>query len=165
VNLQVARQHSLYFRPPRNMGRFNPSHFPVFSASGRGFSGFPVHIHGFMRIGRDKGVSPCPGVDAAAAPDPVFQKKCRAFLDEFIPDLADFSEWEDRIGYTARTPDGDFILDRLPGTENGFLAVGFSGKAPMFAPLVGKVMDSMLHRLKPEINMHRFRLGRLEPAP
>lgn len=160
--LRVTRQHTLYFRPPRNQGRFRPDHFPVFSVSSRGFFGFPVHIHGFMKIGREREGPPCKRMEAVDTPDAAFQKCCQGFLKEYVPDLTGFHEVEDRVCYTTRTPDDDFILDRLPDAPNAVMAVGFSGKATMLAPLIGRSLAGLLLKEKPEINLHRFRLDRLK---
>ena len=160
--LRVTHQHALYFRPPRNQGRYRPDHFPVFSVAGKGFYGFPVHIHGFMKVGREREGPPCRKIEAVDTQDPAFLKKSRAFLKEFVPDLAGFHEVEDRVCHTTRTPDGDFILDRLPDAPNAFLAVGFSGQAPMLAPLIGRSLAGLAVKEKPEINLHRFRIDRLK---
>src|SRR5208282_3450000 len=86
--LKVTRQELLYFRPPQNQGRYRPEHCPVFACSSRGFYGFPVHIHGFMKIGSQrKGPSGKPG-PSSQGPSPRFEKVCRKFLREFIPDVA-----------------------------------------------------------------------------
>jgi sarcosine oxidase, subunit beta len=48
-----------------------------------------------------------------------------------------------RGGYgllTALTPDGQPILDRLPGLEGAFCAVGFGSDNFLLAPLVGQIM-------------------------
>jgi glycine/D-amino acid oxidase-like deaminating enzyme len=160
--LRVTRQHTLYFRPPRNQGRFRPDHFPVFSVPGRGFFGFPVHIHGFMKIGREREGPPCKRMEAVDTAEPAFQKDCQSFLKDFVPDLAGFHEVEDRVCYTTRTPDDDFILDHLPGAPNACFAVGFSGKASMLAPLVGRALAGLVLKEKSEINLHRFRVDRLK---
>ncbi|MBI5242311.1 MAG: FAD-dependent oxidoreductase [Elusimicrobia bacterium] len=160
--LRVTRQHTLYFRPPRNQGRYRPDHFPVFAAAGRGFYGFPVHIHGFMKVGREREGPPCKRVEAVDMREPVFQKNCRAFLKDFVPDLAGFHEVEDRVCHTTRTPDGDFILDHLPDAANAHLAVGFSGKSPMLAPLIGRTLAGLVLKEKSEINLHRFQFDRFK---
>jgi glycine/D-amino acid oxidase-like deaminating enzyme len=160
--LRVTSQHMLYLRPPRNQGRYRAPHFPVFSCSARGIHGFPVHVHGFMKFGREKEGPLCKDVRSTDRPDPSFQRTVRAFLKDFFPDLGGFTELEDRVHHAVRTPDGDFILDRLPDAENAVVAVGFCGLAPMFAPLIGKEAAALLLKERPDINLHRFRLDRLK---
>jgi glycine/D-amino acid oxidase-like deaminating enzyme len=44
----------------------------------------------------------------------------------------------------ALTPDGHPILDRWPGLEGAYLAVGFSGEAFPMAPVVGPLLAEMI---------------------
>lgn len=160
--LSVTLQHNLYLRPPRNQGRYRPGHFPVFSVLRKGFYAFPVHIHGFMKVGLHKPGPPASQLSDKPAVDARFAKKCRGFLEDLVPDLEGFSELEDRVCYTTRTPDGDFILDRLEGAPNAVVAAGLAGRGPMFAPLIAQAVTALLRREKPEINLHRFRVDRLK---
>ncbi|MDE2291048.1 MAG: FAD-dependent oxidoreductase, partial [Elusimicrobia bacterium] len=165
IPVTITRQECLYLRPPRNQGRYRPAHFPVFSFAKAGVHGFPVHIHGFLKIGCHK-----PGAANRTPTMPLtcdrrFEGSCRKFLKDFVPDLADFTEMEGRAHYYTRTPDGDFLLDRLPGVENAWLAAAFAGDGPMFAPLVGLTLSQLVSGEKPPINLHRFRIGRLRLRP
>lgn len=158
--LTVTRQESLYLRPPQNQGRYRPTHFPVFYCSANGFYGMPVHIHGFMKIGTYK-KGPVVRTCGPLEPDRKFEGKVRAFLRDFIPDLSNFTDMEGKVYCFTHTPDGDFLIDRLPGQPNAWVAAGFSGHGPMFAPLVGQTIAQMVAGEKPAINLHRFRIGRL----
>lgn len=162
VPLTVTRQECLYFRPPRNQGRYRPNHLPVFAVSKRGFWGLPVHIHGFMKVESFRKGQPLRSINLPLSPDPRFEGKVRAFLKEFFPDLGDFTDLEGKVYLYTRTPDGDFILDRLPGAPNAVIAAGFSGNGPMFAPLVGQTVVELICGEKPSINLHRFRFGRFK---
>ncbi|MBI4377169.1 MAG: FAD-dependent oxidoreductase [Elusimicrobia bacterium] len=159
--IKVTRQHQLYLRPPANRGRYRPEHFPVFACHAKGFYGFPLHIHGFLKIAEHKKGPPGkPG--GAPEPNPAFEKKCRAFLKRFIPELASFTDSEASICHYDNTPDGDFIIDRLPDVSNGYVACGFAGRGFKFAPLIGKTLAELISGGKPELNLHRFRLGRFK---
>lgn len=166
IPLKVTRQQQLYIRPPNNRGRFRPEHFPVFASLGTGFYGFPMHIHGFLKIGdHAKGPVGKPGPGGDPEVSPQFVKKCRLFLKRHIPDLADFTEMESKICFYTNTKDDDFIMDRLPDAPNAYIAAGFSGHGFKFAPLVGKTMAQMIMGGKPELNLHRFRIGRFRLKP
>lgn len=163
IPLKVTRQQQLYVRPTSNRGRYRPEHFPVFAALGSGFYGFPMHIHGFLKIGdHNKGPVGTPEPDADAEVTPQFIAKCRTFFKKFIPEMASFSEMEGKICYYTNTKDDDFILDRLPDAPNGYIAAGFSGHGFKFGPLVGKTMAELISGGKPELNLHRFRLSRFK---
>ena len=161
VPLAITRQECMYLRPPRNQGRYRPAHFPVFSIDAKGFHGFPVHIHGFMKVGWHKKGKVVRAPKMPVEPDKKFEKQARALLRASVPDLADFTDLEGRVYYYTRTPDGDFLLDRLPGTSNAWVAAAFAGNGPMFAPLVGQTVAELVSGKKPGINLHRFRISRL----
>lgn len=159
--IKVTRQFQMYVRPPFNRGRYRPEHFPVFASLQTGFYGFPLHIHGFLKVGdHKKGPPGKPGKDEATPP--AFEKKVRAFFKRFIPELAAFTEFEGAVCYYDNTKDGDFIVDRLPDAQNAFVLGGFSGHGFKFGPLIGKTIAELMLGGKPELNLHRFRIGRFK---
>jgi len=158
--LTVTRQQTMYFRPPMNQGRFRPGHCPVVFCMARGYYVMPVHIHGFMKIGcHRKGpkMKPCAGCREAT---PQFERACRDFLKTFIPDVYGFTEAEAKVRYYDNTPDGDFIVDRLPSASNAFVAAGFSGHGFKFAPLIGAALADLITKGRTDMNLARFRLAR-----
>ena len=161
IPVEAIRRRQLYLCPPINRGRYRPEHFPPFSIASQGFCGYPLHIHGFMKIAESRRgtVVKVPG-NAGEEAEPAFEKKCRAFLKKFLPELADFNEFEGHVAYYSATKDGDFIIDRLPGAANGFLMAGFGDQGFTFAPLLGRAAAQVLVGGKSDINLHRFRLAR-----
>lgn len=162
--IKITRQYQMYVRPPANRGRYRPEHFPVWASLEAGWYGFPLHIHGFLKMGdHKKGPVVKPG-EAVAGPDSnaAFERKCRAFLKRLIPELQHFTEFEAAVCHYDNTKDDDFILDRLPDAPNGFVAAGFSGHGFKFAPLIGKTLAELLATGKSELNLHRFRLSRFK---
>jgi glycine/D-amino acid oxidase-like deaminating enzyme len=71
-----------------------------------------------------------------------------------------------RGGYGALyaiTPDWHPILDRLPGVENAYCAVGFSGHGFKMSPVVGKLMmELIVDRKANTLDIHPLRLARFE---
>ncbi len=53
-----------------------------------------------------------------------------------MPELAGFVDFEGHVCWYDNTPDGDFILDRLPDAPNGFVAAGLSDQLIDFAEFV-----------------------------
>jgi len=161
--VKVTRQPQLYVRPPANSGRYRMDHFPV-TIYPKGFYVYPLHIRGFLKIvDHEKGPSLQPRQMEGAAVkgfEAALQKRGRVFLKKFIPDLAGFRESEATPGFYESTRDGDFILDRLPGTSNAFVISGLADYGLQFAPLIGKAVAAMILGGKPDWNLHRFRLGR-----
>jgi monomeric sarcosine oxidase len=159
--IKVTRQSQIYLRPPLNRGRYRQEHFPPFLVESASFYGFPMHIHGFMKIGDLKKGSPAePGDAPEREISPAFERRVRAFLKRYIPELANFSEYEGHVAYYANTKDGDFIMDRLPDASNGFIMAGFSGHGFKFGPLLGQAMAQLMIGGKSDLNLHRFRMGR-----
>ena len=163
--IKVTKQEQIFLRPLSNRGRYRPEHFPVFTSHAQAFYGFPVHLHGFIKLSdRGKGREV-----KKADPDelrelaPKFEKKCRGFLRRFIPEMAPFTEFEGHVCWYDNTPDDDFIIDRLPDAPNAFVAAGFSGHGFKFAPVVGKSLAELVVAGKSELNLHRFRLARFKP--
>jgi sarcosine oxidase len=58
------------------------------------------------------------------------------------------------------TPDGDFVLDRLPGAPQIAVASPCSGHGFKFAPVVGEILADFVTEGKTRHDISRFRLGR-----
>ena len=160
--LKPTKQELLYFRPPQNQGRYRPEHCPIFASLSKGYYGFPVHIHGFMKVGyHKKGPTGKPGPGPQDV-SPKFEKGCRAFLREFMPDASGFVETEGKICYYNNTPDDDFILDRPKDAPNAVIATGLSGHGFKFGPLLGNLAADLLLNGKTDLNIQRFSLARFK---
>ena len=164
IPIKITKQEQLFLRPLSNRGRYRPEHFPVFASISQGFYGFPVHLHGFIKIGdhRKGAVVKKPDPEQLRTLAPKFEKASRAFLKKFLPELAAFTEFEGHVGWYDNTPDDDFILDKLPDVPNAYVAAGFSGHGFKFAPIIGKSMAELMVGGKSELNLHRFRLARFK---
>jgi N-methyl-L-tryptophan oxidase len=162
--IKITKQFQMYVRPMYNRGRYRPEHFPVFASHTGGFYGFPLHLHGFLKIGEHKKgpvIKPSEAT-AGATENPAFERKCRAFLKRYIPELEKFTEFEAAVCSYDNTKDDDFIVDRLPDAANGWIAAGFSGHGFKFGPLIGKTVAELIIGGKPDLNLHRFRLSRFK---
>jgi sarcosine oxidase subunit beta len=65
-------------------------------------------------------------------------------------------------GITNHTPDGQAIVDKIPGVDNGYLAVGFSGHGLKIAPAVGREIANLVNDKTPTVDMTMFSLKRFE---
>ena len=61
--------------------------------------------------------------------------------------------------YTV-TPDGDFIVDRLPGAASVVVASPCSGHGFKFAPAIGEILADLATGRSTRHDISRFRIGR-----
>ena len=64
-------------------------------------------------------------------------------------------------------PDGDFVIDRLPGRERIVVASPCSGHGFKFAPAIGQALADLALTGRTAVDLRRFRLSRFgdrEPA-
>lgn len=69
---------------------------------------------------------------------------------------------EGRVCVYTNTPDGDFIIDRLPGHQNVIVACGFSGHGFKFSSGIGEILSQMVVDGEPEQEIGSFRIRRFE---
>jgi len=65
-------------------------------------------------------------------------------------------------GLTQNTADAVAILDKAPGLENLFLAVGFSGHGFCLGPIVGKLIAEWIVDGKSSMDLGKLRLNRFD---
>ena len=163
IPLRATRQFQIYLKPPQNPGRFRLEHFSVFRLNSSGFCGFPMHVHGYMKLVDYKpGPSGDPDEEKSKAPPPSVEKRCRTFLKKYVPDLSNFKEFETSLCHFDATKDGDFIVDRLKKFPNAFIAAGFNGKGFSLSPTIRKILSDWILSGKPSLNLQRFRLSRFK---
>ncbi len=158
---QPERQVMLWTAPSAQE-RFRPAGFPVFSMEsplGR-FYGFPDHRDQGFKIGKCNHLRQ--RVQDPSAMDRTCHPEDEALLREGIT-----SYFPEADGPTRRmaaciftnTPDGHFILDRLPDDGDVFVAAGFSGHGYKFCSVIGKLMADLCLDCPPTWDIDRFRLS------
>jgi sarcosine oxidase subunit beta len=97
------------------------------------------------------------------APDEVFLQECHAALVGRVPPMG---RAPGRGGYAALysiTPDWHPILDRLPGIDGLYCAVGFSGHGFKLSPAVGELMSELIaDGSATTLDIHPLRFSRFE---
>jgi sarcosine oxidase len=58
------------------------------------------------------------------------------------------------------TPDGDFIIDRLPGAPSIVVACPCSGHGFKFAPVIGEILADLATKGTTSLDISRFRIDR-----
>jgi sarcosine oxidase len=164
--LRTTRQVLGWFAPKQATASFARERFPVFlieSAHGvhYGFPARPVgnggaavkvskHHHG------DEPVDPDDYDRRVSAKD---EAMIRVALADHLPDANGALVDAKTCLYTV-TPDGDFIIDRLPGAPSILVASPCSGHGFKFAPAIGEILADLADGRAPRHDISRFRLDR-----
>jgi sarcosine oxidase len=159
--LRVTRQVLAWFSP-RQPALFQPEHFPVFfveSHHGMHY-GFPLDGDGLVKIAKhhhnDETVDPDACDRTVSIAD---ESLIRSALADYLPDANGRCVKATTCLYTV-TPDGDFILDSLPGYPHIVVASPCSGHGFKFAPVIGEILADLVTRCEPRHDIGRFSLKR-----
>jgi sarcosine oxidase len=158
--LRVTRQAMAWFAP-KAPGDFSPDHFPVFlleSAHGIHY-GFPSFGTGFKvakHHHRDEAVDPDNYDRIVSAED---EALIRAAVADHLPG-ANGPLVDARTCLYTVAPDGDFIVDRLPGAASIIVASPCSGHGFKFAPVIGEILADLAEGLPSRHDISRFRISR-----
>lgn len=85
------------------------------------------------------------------------EREAKLLLAKYVPELAYHELLHSKICWIGDTDDSNFIIDRVPGFTNLFVASGDSGHAFKFLPNIGKYI---LQRVKGELDPVLTRLWR-----
>lgn len=158
--LRVTRQVQAWFDPV-DPSLFAQARFPVFMLeSPHGIHyGFPLHPAG-VKIAKhfhlDETVDPDACEREISAAD---EAAIRLSLAEYLP-AANGALNAAKTCLYSMTPDGDFILDRLPGAPQIIVASPCSGHGFKFAPVVGEIIADLATTGTTRHDISRFRLAR-----
>lgn len=162
--VRATRQVLGWFEPidTAQAALFSPRRFPVFlleCADGL-FYGFPADASAGVKVARHD--------TAGAAVDPDHHERTvsaadeatiRAVLAKHLPGAAGRMLSATTCLYTM-SPDGDFILDRLPHCAEIIVASPCSGHGFKFAPLIGEIIADMVVAGTTAHDISRFSLAR-----
>ena len=151
-SLKVTRQVIAWFKPKKPEA-FRLGQFPcwLLEDSGKMFYGFPVldqaqfgGVQG-LKVGLHSPLGDATDPDAVDRTQRTEDlEQLVGFLDRFLPD-GHQQLLEMKTCLYTNSPDEDFILDFLPGSETRILlAAGFSGHGFKFASVIGEVAADLL---------------------
>jgi sarcosine oxidase len=161
VSLRVTRQVMAWFAPSEP-ALFPSGGCPVFLLeSGHGVHyGFPPDRHGRIKVAkhhhRDEIVDPEAHDRTVSTADEML---IRAALADHLP-AANGRLVDAKTCLYTETPDGDFLIDRLPGSERVIIASPCSGHGFKFAPVVGEILADLATEGATRHDMSRFSLSR-----
>jgi sarcosine oxidase len=157
--LRVTRQVMAWFTP-LDPGCFAPERFPVFMLESRlGIHyGFPLDDTGIKiskHFHQDETVDPDIYSRTVTPED---HSVIRAGL-AYLPAANGPLRTAQTCLYTM-TPDGDFVIDRLPGAPNILVASPCSGHGFKFSPVVGEILADLALEGATRHDISRFRIAR-----
>jgi sarcosine oxidase len=156
--LDVTLEQVVYL-DPLDGPAFHPSRFPIWIwMDVPCFYGFPIFGEPAVKVAWDR----CEVVTDADTrtfhPDPEVTTAIKAFTDQHLPTANGGVRLAKTCLYTL-TPDRDFVIDRVPGTEHIFTAIG-AGHAFKFASLIGRLLCDLSQDGSTDLDLSPFAADR-----
>ncbi|MCI0678818.1 MAG: FAD-dependent oxidoreductase, partial [Actinobacteria bacterium] len=156
--LEVTQEQVVYLRP-RDRSLFAPERFPIWIwMTEPSFYGFPVFGEPAVKVAWDRCELVTDPETRSFQPREDVTDTIRRFVSTHLPDADDGVHLARTCLYTL-TPDRDFIVDRVPGTERVFFAVG-AGHAFKFATLLGRSLVELALDGAAGVDLSPFRSDR-----
>jgi len=148
-------QPVLHFRPPHPEVFRPPAFVPwVADIAHTGWYGFTALADGTLKIANHgPGQRMHPDDPREVTAD--HEAKCRSFMRESLPALAEAPIIGRRLCLYCDTWDGNFWIDRDPERDGLVVAAGGSGHGFKFAPLLGNIIADVIEE-RPNRFAHRF---------
>jgi sarcosine oxidase len=161
--LRVTREVMGWFEPT-DARLFSPDHVPVFIVESRHGMHYGIPPRGSIQAGikvakhhhRGETVDP-DGYDRTVSAED--EALIRAALADHLP-AANGRLLAAKTCLYTMTPDGHFLIDRLPGAPNIIVASPCSGHGFKFAPVIGEILADLAIRGATAYDIARFSLGR-----
>lgn len=158
MRLRVTRQALGWFAPKDDL-LFAPDKFPVFLLENQDgmFYGFPPYGGSGVKFAKHHHEDET--IDAEAPVRPFSsddESILRGALAAHLP-AANGALIDAKTCRYTMTPDGDFLLDRLPGAEQIIIASPCSGHGFKFAPVIGQALADLVERGETPHDLSRFR--------
>jgi sarcosine oxidase len=159
--LHVTRQAVLWVEP-HDRSPFRQDRFPVFMIeSARGIHyGFPLYGSEGVKVAKhhhiDEVVDPETHDRRVSAQD---ERLVREALAEFLP-AANGRLLAAKTCLYTMSPDGDFVIDRVPGEPRILVASPCSGHGFKFAPVIGETVADLVIQGHTANDFSRFLLAR-----
>ncbi|HTD60192.1 MAG TPA: FAD-dependent oxidoreductase, partial [Gemmatimonadaceae bacterium] len=158
IPLEVTQEQVTYFASP-TPEEFAPDRFPVWIwMDDPSYYGFPVFGEKGPKVARDAGGKPVTADTRTFEPDAEAIQRIREFLAKFLPGAAGPEIYTKTCLYTL-TPDRDFVIDRVPGTDNVWIAIG-AGHAFKFASVIGRILSELAIDARTPSDLHPFGIER-----
>ena len=163
AGVRPTRQEVFFFGVPAGDARYDEDRFPTWVDWGeRVFYGVPGNLGRGFKVADDTRGETADPTTMERTPTDAHLARARRLLAERFPPLAAAPLVEARVCQYENSPDGDLILDRLPGAANAWVAGGGSGHGYKLGPAVG---EHVARRVAGEAEpLERFSVARLAAA-
>lgn len=165
--LDVTLEHVLYTTAGDPLA-YHPSRFPVWIWMDEpSFYGFPIFGEPAVKTAWDRCGWVVDPDTRSLEPDADTVNTIRSFAAEYLPGSDIGVHLAKNCLYTL-TPDRDFVIDRVPGTDRVYCAIG-AGHAFKFASVIGRLLSELAidgtasFELTP-FSAHRAILGEEDPV-
>jgi len=142
--IRVTKQDVIYVGPARGDDRFRPEAMPSWVEYTRAYYGVPAADDRGFKLAPDRYGPVFDPTEGERVVDPDAIRLARLYLGERFPALALAPVVETRVCQYETTPDSHFIIDRLPGFENVWIAGGGSGHGYKHGPRIGEYLVARL---------------------
>ena len=159
--IRVTRQVLGWFKP-QDDASFAGGRFPVFlfESPHSVHYGFPPNAAGNLKISKHHHLDETTDTESCdRVVSPRDESAIRDFVADYLPD-ANGPMVEAKTCLYTMTPDGDFIIDRLPENPNILVASPCSGHGFKFAPVIGDILADLAIDGTTRRDISRFRLSR-----
>jgi glycine/D-amino acid oxidase-like deaminating enzyme len=140
-----TKQDIFFFGTPAGDDRFSDAHLPVWGDHrGRFRYGIPGSGRRGFKIADDTRGPAFDPTDGERVVNPETLKDIREYVGFRFPALKDAPLVETRVCQYEQTPDGHFIIDRHPGSDNVWIVGGGSGHGFKHGPAVGEMVAELV---------------------
>lgn len=146
--IRPTRQEVFFFGAPPGDPQFGVGQLPAWVAFDEGIYGLPDLEHRGVKVALD---AHGPAVDPELMDrmvDAESLQRVGHVLAQRLPALAGAPLLEARVCQYENTPDGHFLLDRLPGADHVWMAGGGSGHGFKHGPAIGRYMADLIEGLR-----------------
>jgi len=142
--IHVTRQEVFFLGVPAGDDRFLPNKMPAWIDFNDLVYGIPNLENRGVKIAIDEHGPPFDPDTGERLISQESVTRLRAYLARRVPALADAPVIESRVCQYENTSNGDFLIDRHPAFENGWIVGGGSGHGFKHGPAVGEYVASLV---------------------
>ena len=143
--IRATRQEVFFFGTPAGDPRFEEHRLPVWIDNGTPlFYGIPGNRWRGFKLANDARGPDFDPTDGDRTPSEAGIQAARAYLARRFPALAKAPLLETRVCQYENSPDGHYIIDRVPSAPNAWVVGGGSGHGFKVGPALGEMVADLV---------------------